>query len=183
MTVKDIVTLAATQLGIADSVQDVIDGKAGADTKTLTLLVECFNIVENELALDYLPLYAEDEVYSDTGRVEFTELSQAAVRILRVEDEWGNALPFKLFPSYLVGQPGRVKITYTYTPKKKDITGSSEYTLLASERLFSYGIAAEYCVAMGLYEESAVWDKKYKEGIEAACSGGKSVRLASRRWV
>lgn len=183
MTVKDIVTLAATQLGIADDLQDVIDGKTGADTKMATLLVECFNIVENELALDYLPLYAEDEMYSDTGKIEFSKLSQAAVRILKVEDVWGNSLPFKLFPTYLVTQPQKVKITYTYTPTKKTITGKSDYQLLASERLFAYGVAAEYCVAMGLYEESAVWDKKYKESIEAARSNGKSVRLASRRWV
>lgn len=183
MTVKDIVMLAATQLGIAQDVQDVIDEKSGADTKVVSLLVECFNIVENELALDYLPLYAEDEVTSDTGKIEFSTLSQAAVRILRVEDKWGNSLPFKLFPAYLVTQPETVKITYTYTPKKKTIAGDSDYTLFASERLFSYGIAAEYCMAMGLYEESAVWDKKYKEGIEAARNGGKNARIASRRWT
>lgn len=183
MTVKDIVTLAARQLGIAEEVQDALDGKTGADLKPLQLLTQCFNIVENELALDYLPLYAEDEVCSETGKIEFSELARSAVRILRVEDAWGNSLPFKLFPSYLVTQPQTVKIRYTYTPQEKDITGESDYTLFASERLFAYGIAAEYCIAMGLYEESAVWDKKYKEGIEAARNVGKGVRIASRRWV
>ena len=183
MTVVDILMLAATQLGIADDLQDVLDGTTGADKKMAALLVECFNIVENELALDYLPLYAEDEMTSDTGKIEFSKLSQSAVRILRVEDEWGNSLPFKLFPAYLVTQPKTVKITYTYTPKKKEITDNSDYTLFASERLFSYGIAAEYCMAMGLYEESAVWDKKYKEGIEAARNNGKSARISSRRWA
>lgn len=39
---------------------------------------------------------------------------------------------------------------------------------MTSPRLFAYGIAAEYCLACGLFEEAAVWDKKYKDALTAA---------------
>ena len=183
MKVKDAVLQAAKHLGIYDSVEGYLERNVGSGKADAERLVDCFNTVENELAFDYLPLYKEDQMQSQTGQIYFSELSESAVRILGVEDEWGNSIPFRLFPAYLKTQPGKVRVKFTYTPKKKDVDGESDFTLNVSERLISYGMAAEYCVNRGMFTEAAVWDKKYKDGIVAACSGQKGKRLRSRRWV
>lgn len=183
MTVKEVVLLAATELGIADDVQAYIESESGAGERETKLLVECFNIVENELALDYLPLYAEEELCTETGAILFSQLGDSAVRILRVEDEWGNGLKFSLFPVYLKTQPGKVKVTYTYTPKRKELNGSSDFVLQASPRLLAHGIAAEYSLATGRFEEAAIWDKKYKDGIQAAYKAAPCKKMRSRRWA
>ena len=182
MEVKEAVLLAATELGIVDEVQSYLDNASTEGQKNTELLLTCFNLVENELALDYLPLYAEDELTSLTGKISYSALRHSAVRVLKVTDEWGNNARFTLFPDCFKTQPGKLKITYTYTPEKKDIEGESDFTTV-SARLFSYGIAAEYATAMGLYEEAAVWDKKYKEAIDAAYRISPCVRIQSRRWV
>ena len=183
MTVKECVITAATELGIADEVQEYLDGSSAGGQKNAQLLLTCFNLVENELALDYLPLYAEDEMSSETGKIDFSALSMAAVRILRVSDEWGNSVPFQIFPAYLKTQPGKVRVAYTYTPEEKSMDGESDFKLQASVRLMAYGIAAEYTLATGLFEEYAVWDKKYKEAIDAAYKALPCKRMRSRRWA
>ena len=184
MKVKEVVMAAAVELGVADGVKKYLDGGVSeTGEKDVGLLLTCFNLVENELALDYLPLIAEDELTSATGVVEYSVLANPVVRILSVEDEWENSVKFKLFPSYLKTQAGKVKITYTYTPSEKTIEDDSDYVTQVSVRLFSYGVAAEYLLAIGEFEQAAVWDRKYKEAIEAAYRMLPCKRIKSRRWV
>jgi len=182
MTVKEIILQAAEMIGCAEKVRAYLSGGTDGETEANTLL-RCFNRVENEVALDYLPLFAEDEVETETGVVPFSLLSKAAVRIVKATDEWGNPLSFTLLPDRIRSQPGRVKIVYTYTPEEKELDGEAEGNPKASLRLFAYGVAAEYCLATGLYEESAVWEKKYKQAIEAAYRSSARRKIKSRRWA
>ena len=183
MTVLEIIRAAATELGIADDVDDYLEGVSSVGAADTENLLRCFNLVENELALDYLPLYAEEEFETETGVIYFSEFSRAAVRVVKVTDGYGNETAFKLFPEYLKTQGGKVVVRYTYTPTAKTLTDESEFKTLASVRLFAYGIAAEYSLASGLFEEAAVWDKKYKEAIACAYRSRPSKKIASRRWV
>lgn len=183
MTVLEIIRAAATELGLADEVNDYLEGNsdnAKADTENL---LRCFNLVENELALDYLPLHAEEELETQTGAIYYSEFSRAAVRVLKVTDGWGNELAFKLFPEYIKTQSDRVRVTYTYTPTEKGFADESEFLSLVSVRLFAYGVAAEFCLSSGRFEEAAVWDNKYKEAISRAYRALPSKKIRSRRWV
>ena len=44
-------------------------------------------------------------------------------------------------------------------------------------------MAAEYCLACGLYEESEVWDEKYRAALAAAYRARPARVLRSRRWA
>ena len=183
MTVKEVLLTAAFELGMADEVQAYLDGSSEAGEADTENLLRCFNLVENELALDYLPLYREEDISTETGVVFFSDLSRAAVRVVRVTDAWGNETSFKLYPEYLKTQPGNLKVGYTYTPKEKTLDGESDFTRFVSPRLFAYGIAAEYSLASGMFEEAAVWDKKYKEAIAAAYRAKPKGNIKARRWA
>lgn len=183
MTVKETVLLAADEIGCGDRVREYLGSKGETGKKETETLLRCFNLVENEVALDYLPLYAEDEAESETGRVEYSVLGKAAVRVLGVRDEWGNKIPFRLFPDHLRTAPGKVRIAYTYTPEEKGLEDSSDFVLQASPRLFACGMAAEYCLACGLFEEAEVWDGKYRAALAAAYRARPARLLRSRRWA
>lgn len=184
ISIKSAVRAAAQMLGIAEGVNDYLDGGETEEGKRdAEILLKCFNRIENELALDYLPLIAEEEVLSSTGVVGFKELSYPAVRILGVEDGLGDSLSYKIFPDRLETQAGKVKITYTYSPQEKEIDGESEYQTAVSERLFAYGMAAEYSLMEGELKSASIWDKKYKEAIRAAYKATPVKRLRARRWI
>lgn len=184
MTVKECMRLASTILGIDNDVAAYYaDDVSPEQKKRAELLLTCFNIVENELALDYFPLIAEDTLETEQGNVPFSSLENSAVRVIKVTDEWGNSAAFQLFPTYLKTQPGKVCVKYTYTPVNKTKDDESDFCSAVSARLIAYGMAAEYTMAMGVFEDSAMWDKKYKDGIRTAYRVQKCERLRSRRWV
>ena len=183
MTVKEILLASAGLLGKGDEVKAYLDGTSLDAQADVENLLRCFQLVENELALDYLPLHAEEEIQTQTGAIFFDEFTRAPVRILRVCDEGGKSCTFKLFPEYVKTQSGKVKVTYTYAPNEKTLDGESDYKAQASVRLFAYGIAAEYALASGMFEDASVWDKKYKDAIEAAYRSTPSRVMRSRRWA
>ncbi len=182
--IKDAVRETAQSLGLGEEVDAYLDGcETYVGENAVALLLRCFERVENELALDYLPLLAEDEVVSGTGVVDYASLQKSAARILCVENEWGESLKYKLFPTYLKTSAGKLKIVYAYAPATKTIEEESEYDTLVSKRLLVYGMAAEYSLAVGELAAAKIWDKKYKEGVQAAYKLGACKRLRSRRWV
>ena len=183
MTVLECVIAAAHEIGIEESVLSYTQKNDASGEAATMNLVRCFNLVENTLALDYLPLLAEDTLQTETGAIYFSELEKSPVRIIGVSDISGEDLAFVLFPEYLKTQAGKVKIKYSYAPQEKSLSGVSDYLLHASVRLFAYGMAAEYFAASGLFEEAAVWEKKYQKAIQAAYQRQPSKRIRSRRWV
>ncbi|MBQ7948284.1 MAG: hypothetical protein IJ284_00840 [Clostridia bacterium] len=183
MNVKDIVLAAAQSLGIKTGVSAYFDSGDTACEREAELLLSCFNLVESGLALDYLPLYAEDTLRSANGKVEFSSFAYSPVRILDVTDSKGNAVAYTLYAKYLKAQSGTLKITYTYTPNKKGIDEESDFDLLTGDHVFVYGVLAEYCLAENMFEEAAAWDKKFKDSIEVIFHTRKCQRLSSRRWV
>lgn len=183
MTVKEIILAAASELGIGDEVGAYLSGASTDGEVQAKALLRCFNLVENEVALDYLPLLAEEELETETGAVYYASLSREAARVVGVWDEWGNSVPFTLFPDYLKTQPNKVRVRYTYLPQEKSFNDKSDFTLQASVHLFAYGVAAEYALASGLFEEAAVWDRKYKDAIKAAYCAKPTRRIRSRRWA
>ena len=184
MKVKDVILEAASTLGIdVEGIEAYIIGDDDYYAKEAERLLDCYNLVENELALDYLPLYAEDELETETGRLEFAAFQYAPIRIVRVINEEGESEKYSLFPEYLKTQPGKFKVRYSYSPERKTYDGECDYVLNVSERLVYYGILAEYCLGEGRFEEASAWDKKYKDAITAACKTVPCTRLKSRRWV
>ena len=177
MTVKEVIITAASLLELEEKVSAFIGGDETVGAEETAALLKCFNLVENEVALDYFPLIAEETVRTDTGRVAYKDLSKAAVRILGVKDESGSSV------AYLTAQPGVLTIGYTYTPEKKTLDGESDFQLIVSERLLAYGVAAEYCFSTGYYEEGEAWSKKYKDALAAAYRSSPAKSLRSRRWV
>lgn len=183
MKVKDIMMKAAELVGNADELQNYFDGTSSTlGKKQAELLLTCFNFVENELALDYIPLIKEEAFTPNGGKISYSDFSSSIVRILRVEAN-GKAVPFRLFAAYMEADERSVVVRYAYTPTEKAADGESEYRTGVSERLIAFGMAAEYCTALGRYEEAGIWDKKYKEGIEAIKKIGTKRKLPSRRWA
>jgi hypothetical protein len=183
MKVKDVILLAATLLGCEEDIRCYIEEEDDEYAQKAEMLLHCLHLVENELALDYFPLVAEQEIHTDSGKVVFSNLSKDVVRIIKVVDENENSIAYQLFPSYLMTQEGDVKVIYSYTPSQKDWDESLDFTLYVSQRLLAYGIAAEYCTAMGRLDEANIWDEKYKDAIEAAYKVQSGGKIPSRRWV
>ena len=183
MKVKDIVLSAAAKLGVAEGVRMYFDEEDYTYEQEALLLLESFNTVENDLALNYFPLRAEDLLRTVTGALQFSTFAHSPVRILSVKNEEGKDVEFTVYPQYLKTGPGTFRVTYTYTPDKVTIEDDGNFAVVVHENLIIFGMMAEFCMAQGRFEEGTIWDKKYKEAIERVYKLDTCTRLKSRTWI
>ena len=159
MTVREVIKSSAELLCI-----DLTD-------KNIVNFIHCYNLVENELALDYLPLRAVEKVLIKENKIQYTDLKNKAVRILDIQsvlDRQNEEIKYKLFPEYIElakNYNGHCFfVRYNYAPKEKAIDDNCDYSLMY-EDILKYGVCSEYCLMQGDFEQSAIWSNKYKKAI------------------
>lgn len=167
-----------------DEAEDSSDDGTKELTERAELLLRCYNIVENEIALDYLPLTAEERIDGGAEKISYTSFLHSPVSILSVTDERGNKVPYSVFPEYIrTNGEKTVVVTYSYAPERKALSGQTDYGARIPDRLFAYGVVCEACIIRGLYDEAALWDKKYKDALLCVYSRNRPRVIRSRRWV
>ncbi len=182
MLVKEVISLAAANLGREDLIKC-----AASQTQPsgeLLSLLRCYNLVENEIALDYHPLKREETLSVEGNRVEFSAFTFAPVDILSVTDERGAAVEYSLFPAYIALNCGKeVRISYAYSPAEKGWNDEGSFSGKISARLLSFGVTCEFCLSRGQFSEAAVWQKRYQDALRAASYAQPKKGIRSRRWV
>ena len=157
MTVRKVIELSAELLGVELT-----------EENTATLL-DCYNLVENELAMDYFPLRTVDKVLIKENKIKYADLQRKARRIMGVHDCDNHELKYKLYPTYIAfpkkdnGQNCFVR--YCYVPQEKTIDGISEFDEGLFKDILKYGVCAEYCLLQGDFEQAGLWTEKYKKAI------------------
>ena len=183
MEIVDIIRSAAWYIGVLNMVDAYLQDDDEDGYLVAQDLLRAFNNVENQLALEYLPLTEKEGFYTETGEVLYEEFSFKVVRIINVYNAQGEKQPFTLMPTYLQTAKGDLTIEYTYTPYEKDIYDQTDHCLCVAQPLYVFGVLAEYYLAKGAFEEAAVWDKKYKDAISASYQMQKGKRIVGRGWL
>lgn len=188
MTVKEVIALAADNLGREDLAES-LSSLTGEPEGELKALVRCYNLVENEVALDYCPLKAEEKLTPIDGKVAFSALSHAPVDVYSVKNALGATVAFEIYPAYLSLPAGteQVMVSYAYAPAAKTAEQTCEVSEKVSARLLSFGVACEFSLSCARYQEAALWDKRFRDALRAAevYRRRPSARLGirARRWV
>ena len=184
MTVKDILIAAARLCGKTETA-DYLSGKpcadAGAAQREAETVLRCYNLAENEIALDYLPIRRTEETVSD-GLVPYAALEKPPLEIIAAEDGAGNRLPFSAVRDGVRVRAGNVVLTYSYRPSVKRMQDAPEMSGKANARLLILATACEYALMSGMTDEAALLDRRYRDALACACRerGG---RLKMRRWA
>ena len=186
MQVKEILTLAAQGLGREDLIEALESEERTSETeKELACLLRGYNFVENEIALEYFPLKAEETFACEGGRLAYTLFAHAPVNVHKVTDEAGKNVDFTLYSAYLSlpAETKTVHVIYSYAPEKKDFGDESAFSGSISARLMSHGVASEFLLANGRYTESDLFQKRYHDALRAAGILRRRLSMHARRWV
>ncbi len=182
ISVKEVVQAAAELVGRGDLAKEA---EAVSPSDEALLLVKCFNLVENEVALDYFPIKKTEELTPLFGKISYTRLSEAPLSIQKITDLSGMGVAFSQTSTYLdfgkYDEP--VLITYAIAPKKKTLGGQSDCGEKVSLHMLAYGVAAEYLLACGRYSEASAFDKKYRAALRSAAAERKILTVRARRWA
>lgn len=120
-------------------------------------LVSCYNLVELDLSMQYLPLRAVDKVSADGDDIFFRELKHDIWKVLNVYDFQNMDVKYTILEDKITVKKnynGRYFfVKYNYVPKDKTIDDSCEYDG-RRKNLLVYGVCCEYCEMIGLREAS-----------------------------
>ncbi len=182
MNVREILGIAVSYLGLKD-LSFALDCPVVLSDKRAVDLINAANLVNSEISSEYFPLLKEEKIKTNNSIVEYVALSERLLDVVSVKDAGGDNVRYKLFPTYLkVKNDGEYTIVYQYLPPRLEYHSELPYDIKISERLFALGICSEYCLLNGMYDESVMFDKKYREALRMALTT-KGEHIASvRRW-
>ena len=152
MIVKDIIKMVCEFVGEKEIFSKLISSLPLNESEEgkVNVMLRCFNLVNQEIASDYLPFLEKEEIEDENGILNFSKFKKKVVNIYEVRGHFGRSLTFKLFPNY-AEVSGKVKsVVYSYFPE--ELTLESEVVMQCglSARVYAYGVASEYLLIDGI---------------------------------
>lgn len=179
MTVREVLLLSASFLDDKELAAALAESAVTGEAETL---LNCFNVIENEIALDDYPLKNTETLMFENGLLPYSKFAKTPIDVLAVRSG-GVRVRFTLTPAGVRSDCNEAEIAYTYAPTKKTITDSSEHGGKISARLMAFGVASEYCFVKGRTEEGKLWGVKYREALKSAGILRHPLSVRSRRWA
>lgn len=185
MKVKNLVKNSALILGKFDVIR-YINGAtdSGIDTlESVNLLTNLCTLVVDELSSTYLPLIRRETVTFGHGKHPLNTFRETIIKILAVYDMDNKKVDFTIDEYYVWANVSKCNVEYEYAPKNYDLDdeiGYSEKDISIST--LAYGVAAEYCITQGQFEQAVMHHKRYVDNLAEICLP-KNKMIKSRSWV
>ncbi|MDD4211222.1 MAG: hypothetical protein PHC46_02365 [Clostridia bacterium] len=189
MEVKEIIKLTAIYLQMEDILAlEELGGEVTEPeeltSKNLELLIRCLNLVYNEVASDYVPLKHTQTVTSENGEISLESLEKRLISVLSLIDSTSEvSVKYKVYPTSIKVKDGSYNLEYSYMPDsvvlENDIEG---FGGKLSERIMAYGVASEYLLISGLFDEATLWKKRFLDSILTVSSKKSDIKMPARRW-
>ena len=187
MTVKDIIKLVCEFVGereiltILNATEEV--SYTSREQEKLDIMIRCFNLVNQEIASDYLPFITKEEIDVKDSILNFSELNKQVVNVYEVKNRFGCSLRFKLFPNYMEISGHAKSIVYSYLPEDKNLSDDVEMFNGLSGRVYAYGVASEFLLIDGLSEDAEIWEDRFKESLFVLSRRRGEHILPRRSWI
>lgn len=186
MTVREIIKLVCDFVGEKELSAKLDSASFAAYTdreqEKLDLLVQCFNLVNQEIASDFLPFLTKEEVDVNNSILNFSELGKVVINIYEIKNRFGKCLRFKLYPNYVEVYGHAKKVVYSFLPADKILSNEVEMFCGLSGRIYAYGIASEFLLIDGLSEDAEIWEDRFKESLFVLSRKKGEHILPKRSW-
>jgi hypothetical protein len=147
----------------------LVEGDLDIDGEDVGVWLKCYNLVEHELATEYFPILEVDKFFHVEDKIYFKDFSRNPYMLKGVQDFHGDSVSFRLAPEYINliknYNGGTFFVKYYYLPEEKGLQSRCTYGA-DYIHIVKYGVAAEYCLAMGNFELAKIYNDKYKERIK-----------------
>jgi len=185
---KNILKLTATFLGLDDVntyLADTTQTPSSEVTKTINELIVFTNYVMREITREYYPLKTTETVVSNENKIiAFSTLSKTITVISDVKNCTGLSVKYALYPDHIeVGNANQeYTLFYSYCPNAiSTLQDTLKLPLGLDYFIVCFGVASEYCLAKGLYEEAAMWENRFINSLKNVNGKTGEKRFKARR--
>lgn len=187
-TINDLIETTATLLqreDILEELQSIENDETTSQSKDLRLLIDISNLVIREVCEEYSPIVSIEKIESNSVcQILLANLSKQFLKTIWVKNENGEKETFNTYSTFIkVAKPYKVfEICYQYQPEKFELDDEIEISPEISIRLLAYGVASEFCLTELLFDESIMWDTRFKSSIQNAVRKTSGRKLKERRF-
>ena len=186
MKAIDIIKIACDFTGndeLALKLDEEDDVLTSQESKVLNTLLKCLNLIQNEVACEYIPLMAEETVTTKDFKVDFSAFEKRPISIVWAKDRLGRNIRFKAFADYLMIFGGHAKVKYCYMPDEiTSLEGEIAQPLLPM-RIYAYGVAREFFLLQNLGDDADIWEVRFKDSLCVFAKKKHEVKMPCRRWL
>lgn len=186
MQVRDCVEFAAEVLDAQNAVKYLKSGETNEYDNVsdiIETLLTAYNAVADEIARDFIKLTRSESFCVTGGEVRYSKFSDNPLKILSVKGANGNAVTAKIYPDKILTDAGEITVEYLYSPSARKIDDESDFTYtVIGERTVGYGVAAEYALMRGMYEQAVIYNEKFVDALKNALFGRKKPKIKGRAW-
>ncbi|MBE7076138.1 MAG: hypothetical protein E7375_03650 [Clostridiales bacterium] len=184
MTVKDILKLTCEFVGEREILSKLITSSSltEREQEKLNIMTNCFNLINQEIASDYLPFLTKEEIVVEKSTIDFLDLSKRVVNVYEIRDKFGKNLRFRNFSNYIEVFGKAKTIVYSYLPNNFAVEDEVEMYNGLSARVYAYGVASEYLLVDGLSEDAAIWENRFKDSLFVLSRKRGEHLMPKRRW-
>ncbi len=184
MTVREILTLVCEFVGEKELFVKLKQKAALSEREQekVDCMVDCFNLVRQEIASDYLPFLTKEEIQVENSILHFSKLSKVIINVHQVKNRFGINLRYKVFPDFIEICGNAKSITYSYLPEDAAIDDEIEMQNGLTARVFAYGVASEFLLVDGLGEDAEIWEERFKESLFILGRKRGGLVMPKRNW-
>lgn len=185
MKVKDLVIYTSLFIGEKELASKLEENTSltQREQERVDTMVRCYNLVNQEIASDYLPFLYTEKIDVNNSVLNFSDLSKTIINIYEVKGNLNINIRYKRYPEYLQIFGHAKKITYSYLPEDLELNDNVEFFNGLSSRIYAYGMASEYLLCDGLSEDAEIWEERFKESLFVLSRKRSEIRLPKRRWL
>ena len=186
MNAIDIIKLACDFTGNEDLAMKLEEENpefTNSENKTLSVMLKCLNLIQNEVATEYIPLVAFQDVTAVDFKVDYSKFDKKPISIISAKDKLGRNIRFKAFADYLMLFAGKAKIKYYYMPEEINSIQDTLSQPLLPMRIYAYGIAREYYLLQNLSDDADIWEVRFKDSLSVFARKKQDVKMPCRRWL
>lgn len=160
------------------------DGELVNDSSKKEKMNKCIQTVLQEIAQDYLHCIFSEKVYlSSNEKYLFTKLTKPIISMRNLLKD-DCSVPFKMVnDGFTVDECGEYTVIYNYLPQIDVESGLiTEFSPSLTDRVVSYGVAAEYLLLEGRYDEASLWDSRFRDGLKSAIRLYHPIKIKGKVW-
>lgn len=180
MKMKEVVEIALTYLGDEDA---SVSAQTAMHPKN-QLLIKCVNLLLKEIACDYMPLVDSEIVSIVDGKFNYDVFPHRIREVLKVVNlENGVDMKFVEKPQWCdVKMANKAEVKYSYLPDDIGVEDECVMSPKITSKTLALGVASEYCLIEGMYEQSVLYGDKFREEMKNVCRKNSEIRIKPRVW-
>lgn len=171
MEVKQILLNTCSLLGLNE---DIV-ATPSSDEKTLGLLLSALNFVIYEI-YDQIPTRTVERITSRDRLIPYTAFSKNLSKVKKMSINGERGRWKRLDEGLRVERDGEWEIEYTYTPDDVGLSDEVVFPPSVNIRTVSYGVAGEYSLYVGRFEECTAYDARFVGAMASA------KRIGMKEW-